>query len=79
MLNAYQKEHDVWNSPELVKEVNAYNAEQERIAAEWRAKHPLEEKIRACLKDPNSSVEIADLARFYAAEYIRMEANNERS
>jgi hypothetical protein len=76
-LNAYQNEHDVWNSPELVKEVKAYNAEQERIAEEWRAAHPLEEKIRACIKDPKSSVEIADLARFYAKEYILMEKSNE--
>ena len=77
-LNAYQKEHDVWNTP-LVKEIKAYNAAQELIAAEWRAKHPLEEKIRACIKDPKSSVEIADLARFYAKEYLIMEKNNERT
>ena len=76
-LNVYQNEHDVWNEPELVKEIKAYNAEQELIAAEWRAKHPLEEKIRACIKDPKSSVEIADLARFYAKEYLLMEKNNE--
>lgn len=76
-LNAYQNERDVWNEPELVKEIKAYNAEQELIAAEWRAKHPLEEKIRACIKDPKSSVEIADLARFYAKEYLLMEKNNE--
>ena len=76
-LNKYQTEYDVWNEPELVKEIKAYNAEQELIAAEWRAKHPFEEKIRACIKDPKSSVEIADLARFYAKEYLVMEKNNE--
>ena len=78
-LNVYQNEHDVWNEPDLVKEVKAYNAEQERIAAEWRAVHPLEEKIRACIKDPKSSAEIADLARFYAKEYLIMEKDNERN
>lgn len=72
----YCEENDVWNTP-LAKEIKAYNAEQELIAAEWRAKHPLEEKIRACIKDPKSSVEIADLARFYAKEYLLMEKNNE--
>lgn len=76
IVYTYYEENDVWNTP-LVKEIKAYNAEQELIAAEWRTKHPLEEKIRACIKDPKSSVEIADLARFYAKEYLLMEKNNE--
>ena len=52
-------------------EVQAWNDEQERIAEEWRAAHPLEEKIRACIKDPMSSVEVANLARYYAEEYLK--------
>ena len=38
---------------------------------ERRAEHPFEEKIRACIKDPNSSVDIADLARYYALDYLK--------
>ena len=70
-LNVYQNEHDVWNSPEIVKEIKAYNTEQELIAAEWRAAHPFEEHIRACLLDKNSSVAVAEAAKYYAENYIK--------
>jgi hypothetical protein len=69
-LDKYLKEIDVWNTPE-VQELERYNKEQNEIADKWRAEHPLEEKIRACLKDPMSSVDIANLARYYAEEYIK--------
>ena len=48
-----------------------YNEEQKKLAEAWRAEHPLEEKIRACLLDPKSSVDVANLARYYAEEYIK--------
>ena len=69
-LDKYVKEHDVWNTPE-VQAVKQYNKEQNEIAAKWRAEHPLEEKIRACLLDPKSSVDVANLARYYAEEYLK--------
>jgi amino acid permease len=69
-LDKYLKENDVWNTPE-VQELERYNKEQNDFAAKWRADHPLEEKIRACIKDPMSSVDIANLARYYAEEYIK--------
>ena len=71
---AYQdwyKEHEEELWAEACKEVDAYNAEQHRIAEAWRAEHPLEEKIRACLLDPKSSVDVANLARYYAEEYLK--------
>ena len=71
----YRKDHDVWNTSPSAMEVQAWNDEQERIAEEWRAAHPLEEKIRACIKDPMSSVEVANLARYYAEEYLRGQTN----
>ena len=52
-------------------ELRHYNEEQKKIAEAWRAEHPLEEKIRACLKDPMSSVDIANLARYYAEEWLK--------
>jgi len=52
-------------------DIRIYNDEQKKIAEAWRAEHPLEEKIRACLKDPMSSVDIANLARYYAEEYVK--------
>lgn len=76
-LARYVKEHDVWNTPE-VQEIERYNKEQNAFAAKWRAEHPLEEKIRACLLDPKSSVDVANLARYYAEVYIK-EKENERS
>lgn len=52
-------------------EINAHNAEQERIAEEWRVAHPFEEKIRAVLDDPKSSVDVAEMAYFFADKYLK--------
>ena len=62
-------------SEELLAGIKAYNAEQQKIADAWRVAHPLEEKIRACLKDNMSSVAIAELARYYAEVYIKDNKN----
>ena len=63
-LEKYKADNDVWNNcPEMVA-LTAYNDEQEKLAVEWRAAHPLEEYIRVCIKDPNSSAEIAALVRY---------------
>lgn len=69
-LCTYHKEHDkeLWANYEV--EVETYNEEQKKIAEAWRSEHILEEKIRACFKDPRSSVELADLVRYL---YKRME------
>ena len=75
-LDAYVKEHDVWNTLEA-QAVKQYNEEQLEIAAKWRVEHPLEEKIRACLLDPKSSVDVANLARYYALEYLKEIKNDE--
>ena len=64
-----QHEDELW--AEARKEVDAYNKEQHNMAATWRSEHPFEEKIRACLLDPKSSVEVANLARYYAEEYLK--------
>ncbi len=56
---------------EATAEILAHNAEQERIAEEWRATHPFEEKIRAVLDDPMSSVDIAEMAYFFADKYLK--------
>ncbi len=75
---AYQdwsKEHEVELWKEARKEVDAYNTEQHQIAEAWRAAHPLEEKIRACLLDPKSSVDVANLARYYAEVYLKENQN----
>ena len=69
-IDNYIKENDVWNTQE-VQEIKRHNKEQNEIAAKWRAEHPLEEKIRACLLDPKSSVDVANLARYYALEYLK--------
>lgn len=76
-LREYRNEHkeELW--AEATEELKAYNAEQHRIAESWRAEHPLEEKIRACLRDPMSSVDIANLARYYAEEYIKEDSSRE--
>ena len=66
----YLKTHDVWNTPEVL-EIKRHNKEQSEFAAKWRAEHPLEEKIRACLMDPKSSVDVANLARYYAEAYLK--------
>ena len=70
-LQNYRNEHEeeLWLSG--TEDLRAYNEEQKRIAEAWGAEHPLEEKIRACIKDPMSSVDIANLARYYAEEYIK--------
>lgn len=70
-LCTYHKEHEEELWAEYEAEIKAYNEEQDKIAEAWRVEHPLEEKIRACIKDPKSSVEIADLARYYAIEYLK--------
>jgi hypothetical protein len=68
-LDKYIKDNDVWNTLE-VQEIKRYNKEQNEFADKWRAEHPLEEKIRACLLDPKSSVDVANLARYYAEKYL---------
>lgn len=70
-LRNYRNEHEeeLWLA--VTEDLRAYNEEQKKIAEAWRAEHPLEEKIRACIKDPMSSVDIANLARYYAEEYIK--------
>jgi hypothetical protein len=67
----YRKEHEEELWMYTTEDLKAYNDEQKKIAEAWRAEHPLEEKIRACIKDPMSSVDIANLARYYAEEYIK--------
>ena len=71
----WHDEHDEELWAEASKPIKDYNEEQEKIAEAWRAEHPLEEKIRACIKDPMSSVDIANLARYYADVYIKEKAN----
>lgn len=73
-LDMHQRKYDVWNTLE-VQEIKRYNKEQNDFAAEWRAEHPLEEKIRACLLDPKSSVDVANLARYYAEVYLKEKDN----
>ena len=70
-LQEYRQEHEEELWAEATKELKAYNEEQKKIAEAWRADHPLEEKIRVCIKDPMSSVDIANLARYYAEVYIK--------
>ena len=70
-LERWHEEHDEELWADAYAPVLAYNEEQHRIAEAWRAEHPFEEKIRACIKDPNSSVDIADLARYYALDYLK--------
>ena len=76
-LRAYRQEHEEELWAEATKELKAYNEEQKKIAEAWRAAHPLEEKIRACLRDPKSSVDIANLARYYAEVYIKENENEQ--
>lgn len=71
VFQQYHKDHEEELWAEATAEVRAYNEKQHEIADAWRAEHPLEEKIRACIKDPASSVDIANLARYYAEEYIK--------
>lgn len=67
----WQKEHEEELWAEACAEIKAYNDEQEKIAEAWRAEHPFEEMIRTCLRDPKSSVDVANLARYYADVYIK--------
>lgn len=76
-LESWHKEHDEELWADAYAPVLAYNEEQHRIAAEWREQHPFEEKIRACFADPKSSVDIAELARYYAEEYIKEDRSHE--
>lgn len=76
-LMDYRREHEEELWAEATKDLKAYNEEQKKIAEAWRAEHPLEEKIRACIKDPMSSVDIANLARYYAEEYIKEGVSHE--
>lgn len=70
-LREYRNEHEEELWMYATEDLRAYNEEQKKIAAAWRAEHPLEERIRACLRDPESSVDIANLARYYAEEYVK--------
>lgn len=71
VFQQYHKDHEEELWAEATAEVRAYNEKQHEIAGAWRAEHPLEEQIRACLRDPMSSVDIANLARYYAEAYIK--------
>lgn len=62
---------------EQMAEILAHNTAQELIAAEWRAAHPFEEKIRAVLNDPMSSVDIAEMAYFFADKYLKEKQETE--
>ena len=69
-LRDYRQEHEEELWAEATKDLKAYNEEHKKIAEACRAEHPLEEKIRACIKYPMSSVDIANLARYYAEVYL---------
>lgn len=75
--NKFYKENidRLWQECAEFVAIQEYNEEQKTIAEAWRFEHPLEEKIRACLLDKNSSVDIAELARYYAEEYIKTKTN----
>jgi hypothetical protein len=68
----YCEENDVWNTPE-VQAIREYNIAQVKLASAWREAHPFEEHIRACFLDTNSSVAIADAARYYAEHFLNKE------
>lgn len=70
-IRGFRREHEEELWAEQLAEVRAYNEEQEKIAEAWRAKHPFEEYIRICIKDPNSSVAIAVAAKYYAENYLK--------
>lgn len=69
-LREWRREHEEELWAETVKDLRAYNEEQEKIAEAWRAEHPFEEHIRTCIKDPNSSVAIAQAAKYYAENFL---------
>jgi hypothetical protein len=68
----YCEENDVWNTPE-VQAIREYNIAQVKLASAWREAHPFEEHIRACFLDTNSSVAIADAARYYVEHFLNKE------
>lgn len=70
-LCTYHKEHEEELWAEYEAEIKAYNEEQAKIAEAWRAEHPFEEHIRTCIKDPNSSVAIAQAAIYYATHFCK--------
>lgn len=74
-LRAFRQEfkEDLWADVEAMVEVNTYNENQEKIAEVWRAAHPFEEYIRTCINDPDSSVAIANAAKYYAESYFAKE------
>ena len=76
-LRKYRTDHEEELWAVATAEIRLYNEEQKKIAEAWRAEHPLEEKIRACIKDPMSSVDIANLARYYAEVYIKEKENEQ--
>lgn len=76
-LRKYRTDHEEELWAVATAEIRIYNEEQKKIAEAWRAEHHLEEKIRACLRDPMSSVDIANLARYYAEEYIKEGVSHE--
>lgn len=72
-LREWRREHEEELWADKLAEVRAYNEEQEKIAEAWRAAHPFEEHIRACIKDPNSSVAIVQAAKYYAENCLSKE------
>ena len=70
-LNKFDNEFGAKLWDEATAEIYEYNKQQHKIAKEWRAQHPFEEKIRAVLDDPLSSVEIAEMAYFFAENYLK--------
>ena len=75
LYRKWRDEHDEELWAEASRPIKEYNDEQEKIAETWRTEHPLEELIRACIKDPISSVDVANLARYYAEVYIKEKSN----
>lgn len=69
-LRKFRREHEEELWADQLAEIRTYNEEQEKIAAAWRAEHPFEEHIRICIKDPYSSVAIAEAATYYANHYM---------
>jgi hypothetical protein len=76
-LRKYRDKHEEELWMYATEDLRAYNEAQQKIAEAWRAVHPLEEKIRACLLDPKSSVDVANLARYYAEVYLTEKKNDE--
>jgi len=70
-LNKFYNEFGAKLWDEATAELYEYNKQQYKIAEEWRAQHPFEEKIRAVLADPKSSVDVAEMAYFFAEKYLK--------